>query len=102
MLAGSLKAVVSQRLVPRADGKGMVAAFEVMVANASVRDIIQNGDSFDPLYEVLRKSGDTYGMVTFDQYLLSLYEAGAISRETVLSQATRKEDLELRLRGVSA
>lgn len=102
MLAQTLKAVISQRLVATLDGKGMVAAIEVMVANSSVRDILQNGSNFDGLYNVLRSSGDSHGMQTFDQSLLELYETGIISRTTLLAEATRREDIELALRGVGA
>jgi twitching motility protein PilT len=102
MLAQTLKAVVSQRLVPRADGKGMVAALEVMITNGTIRDVIQNAESFDGLYSILRNAGDTHGMTTFDQSLLNLYETGVITKETALAQATRREDIELLMRGVGA
>ena len=71
-----------------------------MVTNGSVRDIIQNGENFDSLYSLLRTSGDTYGMTTFDQSLMTLYETNVITRETVLKEATSREDVELQLRGV--
>lgn len=100
MLAQSLKAVLSQRLVPRRDGKGVVAAIEVMMINARVRDIILKAEHFSNLYQVIATGGDQYGMQSFDQHLLSLYQQGVISREMALQQATHKSDLELMIRGV--
>ncbi len=102
MLAHTLRAVVSQRLVPKIDGRGQVAAIEVMIGNATVRDIIQKSEHFDALYGTIRGGGDTYGMQSFDQSLFELYQNGVISKETALGQATQKGDLELKMRGVGA
>lgn len=102
MLASSLKAVISQRLVPRVDGRGLAAALEVMICNSTVKDTILNGDHFSSLYNVIAQGGDTYGMQTFDDSLLELYHAGLISRDEALSQASHREDLALKMRGVSA
>ncbi len=102
MLGHSLRAVVSQRLVPRLDGRAVVAAIEVLVANAAVREILMKSESFDGLYTALRTGGATYGMQSFDDSLLALYHAGVITKETALAQATRRDDLELKIRGVGA
>jgi twitching motility protein PilT len=102
MLAHTLRAVISQRLVPKADGRGQVAAIEVMIGNATVRDIIQKSEHFDALYSSIRGTGNTYGMQSLDQSLFELYQEGIISRETALAQATLKGDLELKMRGVGA
>ncbi len=102
MMASSLKAVVSQRLVPRIDGRGLAAALEIMVVNSTVKDVILKGDHFASLIPVLEQGGDTYGMQTFDDSLLELYHAGLISRDEALSQASRRDDLALKMRGVSA
>jgi twitching motility protein PilT len=101
-LAHTLKAVVSQRLVPRIDGRGQVAAMEIMVANATVRDAILKAEHFESLHQVIRASGDTYGMQSFDQSLLELYHQNVISKEEALKQATRKDDLQLAMRGVAS
>lgn len=101
MLAHTLKAVISQRLVPRADGRGQVAAFEILTSNANVRDIIQRSEHFDVLHQVIRTSGDAYDMQSFDQSLFELYQQGIIEREEALRQATRAADLELLMRGVA-
>lgn len=102
MLAHTLRAVVSQRLVPKIDGRGQVAAIEVMIGNATVRDIIQKSEHFDALYAAVRSGGNTYGMQSFDQSLFELYQSGIISKQTALSQATQKGDLELKMRGVGS
>lgn len=102
MLAHTLKAVISQRLVQKRDGRGMVAANEVMVVNANIRDIIMKSEHFTGVYQAIATGGDTYGMQTFDESLLSLYESGIISREEALSQASRRDDMILKIRGVGA
>jgi twitching motility protein PilT len=99
MLAHTMRAVISQRLVQRADGRGMAPAIEIMVGNASVRDIILNAEHFDGLYSVIQRGGDTYGMQSFDQSIFDLYQDGIIDRDEALRQATRPSDLELKMRG---
>jgi twitching motility protein PilT len=102
MLATTLKAVISQRLVARIDGKGLAAANEILVANASVRDIVLKADSFLGLHGVIANGGDTYGMQSFDDSLLQLYHDGVVSKDEALAQATRRDDLMLKIRGVAA
>lgn len=102
MLAQSLRAVLSQRLVPRRDGKGLAAAIEVMMVNATVREAILKSDHFTSLYNVIASGGDQYGMQSFDQALLELYQQGIIARDVALAQATHRADLELKIRGVGA
>lgn len=101
MIANTLKAVVSQRLVPRVDGKGQSAANEILINNSTVRDIITRGDLMS-LHNVIAAGGDTYGMQSFDDSLLDLYQLGIISKESALTEASSREDLLLRMRGVSA
>jgi twitching motility protein PilT len=100
LLAQTLKAVISQRLVQKKDGKGMVAANEVMVINAHIKDIMTKSEHFTGLYQAVASGGDTYGMQTFDDSLIELYEAGIISKEETLTQASKRDDMQLRLRGV--
>jgi len=100
LLTQTLKAVISQRLVPKKDGKGMVAANEVMIINAHIKEIMTKNDHFNGIYQAVTNGGDTYGMQTFDDSLLELYEAGLISKEETLSQASKRDDMLLRIRGV--
>lgn len=100
MLSQTLKAVVSQRLVSRADGRGLVAALEIMIVNERIRDMILSGERFDGLHQAIKVSNDSYGMQSFDQSLMSLFESGVISREEALQQASNRDDMELALTGV--
>lgn len=102
MLAQSLRAVLSQRLVPRRDGRGLIAAIEVMMVNATVREAILRSQDFTALHNVIATGGDQYGMQSFDQALLLLYQQGIITRECAISQSTHRSDFELKLRGVNA
>ncbi len=100
MLSTTLRAVISQRLVPRKDNKSLAAAFEILVGNAQVKECILKGEDFEKLHDAMRDGVETYGMCSFDQSLMELYKNGIISRETALSYASRKEDLRLRISGV--
>jgi twitching motility protein PilT len=96
-LAESLRAVVSQRLLPRLDGKGVVPAVEVMVATRAIQECIRDESRTQELTEHVAK-GRHYGMQTFDQHLLQLLQSGAISKEIALSAATSAADLDLQIR----
>jgi twitching motility protein PilT len=96
MLAGTLRGIVSQRLVPRVDGQGRVPAIEVLVATGRAQELILRGDEIGSLHEVIRE-GDFYGMQTFDQSLLAHASAGAVSVEDALRAASRPHDLKLML-----
>ena len=71
-LGSVLKAVISQRLVPRADGKGRVAAVEVLLATARVRELIEDKDRTKEIPDAIAQGHLTYGMQTFDQSLMWL------------------------------
>jgi twitching motility protein PilT len=91
-LAECLRFVVSQRLLPKAGG-GRVAAFEVLKNTLRVKELILQGESAErTFYNVLETSG-TYGMRTFDQHFLALFEAGAIAEETALLSASDRSRL---------
>jgi len=101
-LASLLKAAISQRLVPRADGKGRVPAIEVMINTARVREYIEDKDKTRKIREAIAQGYVSYGMQTFDQSLMSLYKEGLISLDEALRQASNPDDLALRIRGVSS
>jgi len=94
MLAGTLKGVVSQRLVPTPDGQGRVATCEILRMTGRVRDMIMNPDETGKLPEVIAE-GAYYGMQTFDQALLAHVQAGRISMEDALKAATHPHDFRL-------
>ena len=103
VLSSVLRGIVSQRLVPRADGQGMVPAVEVLLNTAMVRDIIKDpARSPRELTDAMAKGHATYGTQTFDQSLMSLYRDDLITYEEALAQATNPDDLALQVRGIHA
>ena len=94
MLAGTLKAVVSQRLVPTPDKHGRVATCEILRMTGRVRDMILNQDDTGRLPEVISE-GAYYGMQTFDQALLAHVQAGRVSMDDALKAATSPHDFKL-------
>ncbi|MFL5823122.1 MAG: type IV pilus twitching motility protein PilT [Solirubrobacteraceae bacterium] len=94
MLAGTLKGVVSQRLVQTVDGQARVAVCEVLRMTGRARDMIMDPDQTGRLPEVITE-GSYYGMQTFDQALLGFYQAGRIKLEDALRVSTSPHDLKL-------
>src|ERR687885_561794 len=94
MLAGTLKAVISQRLVKRADGHGRVACCEILRMTGRVRDMIMIPDETGKLCDVIAE-GAYYGMQTFDQALLSHVQSGRVTMEQALQAATSPHDFKL-------
>ncbi len=95
MLAATLKGIVSQRLVPRADGNGRVAIAEVLTMTGRVHDFIRNPRREGDLTEVLAQ-GEYYGMQTFDQALYAAVQAGDVAMDDALRYASAPHDLQLR------
>ena len=94
MLAGTLKAVISQRLVRTADGAGRVACCEVLRSTARVKDMIKNPEETARLTDAIHE-GSFYGMQTFDQALLGHVQAGRVAMEDALRAATHPHDFKL-------
>jgi twitching motility protein PilT len=94
MLAGTLKAVVSQRLVKRADGQGRAACCEVLRMTGRVRDMIMNPEETGKLCDVIAE-GAYYGMQTFDQALLAHVQAGRVTMDEALRAASSPHDFKL-------
>jgi twitching motility protein PilT len=101
-LSTILKAVISQRLVPRADGKGRVPALEVLVSTALTRELIADKDRTKEMPEVIAKGHTTYGMQTFDQSLMSHVKAGLVSYDEALKHVSNPDDFALRFRGIAS
>jgi twitching motility protein PilU len=95
-LSLNLKAFVSQRLIPMRDGKGRVAAVEILINSPLISDLIFKGNVHE-IKEIMAKSREL-GMQTFDQHLFDLYEAGKISYEDALRNADSVNDLRLRIK----
>jgi twitching motility protein PilT len=101
-LASVLKAVISQRLLPRADGQGRVPAAEVLLNTARVREYIEDKDKTRKIREAIAQGFVSYGMQTFDQSLLTLLKEGLVTLDEALRQASNPDDFALRVRGVSS
>jgi twitching motility protein PilT len=97
MLAGTLKGIISQRLVPRADGSGRIAIAEILTMTGRAHDMILDPERTGELIDVVSQ-GDFYGMQTFDQGLYKALQAGDVSMQDALRSATRPHDLELLVR----
>ena len=102
ILATILKGCISQRLVPRADGLGMVPAVEVMVSTGLVKECISVAERTHELRDVIARGYVSYGMQTFDQSLMSLWREGFITFEEALAQSTNPDDFALKARGISS
>jgi twitching motility protein PilT len=101
-LSSILKAVVSQRLVPRADAKGRVPALEVLVTTARVRECIADKDRTKEIHDAIAKGYSTYGMQTFDQSLMQHVKSGLITYEEALKHVSNPDDFALRFRGIAS
>jgi len=99
-LAGILKAVISMRLVRAAKGAGRVAAVEVMVSTALIRDYIVNETKTNLIREAIAAGASQYGMQTFDQSLFHLLQSGLISMEEALHNATNSDEFKMRAAGI--
>jgi twitching motility protein PilT len=98
MLAGTLRGVVSQRLVPTPDRRGRVAVCEILRMTGRARDMVVDPDQTERLREVIAE-GAYYGMQTFDQALLHHYQAGRVTMEDALRVATSPHDFKLLVAG---
>ncbi|MBI3988450.1 MAG: type IV pilus twitching motility protein PilT [candidate division NC10 bacterium] len=101
-LSGVLKGIISQRLIPRADGKGRVPAVEVMVATATIRECIVDPEKTRKIIEYVAGGSSQYGMQTFDQSLLGLYKRGLITYEEALHWSSNPDDFALTVRGIES
>jgi twitching motility protein PilU len=93
-----LRAVIAQRLLPRADGKGRVAAMEIMLNTPRIQALIRRGE-----LETIRQAieeGTNEGLQTFDQHLLQLYQKKKITQDAALEFADSPNNLRLRIRGI--
>lgn len=101
-LSSVLRAIISMRLMPRADGRGRVPAVEVMIATATIKDCIVDPDKTKLIQDMIEQSAIHYNMQTFDQSLLNLYKAGLITYEEALRRATNPDDFVLKVKGVQS
>ncbi|MDQ7087125.1 MAG: type IV pili twitching motility protein PilT, partial [Acidobacteriota bacterium] len=101
-LAAVLKACVSMRLIPRADGQGRVPAVEILRATPYIRECIENKDKTKMIRDAIAQGTSQYGMQTFDQSLYDLWASSLITREEALARATNSDELRLRMEGIQS
>ncbi len=99
-LASVLKAVISMRLLPRADGRGRVPAVEIMINTPFIQDCIVTPEKTKLIKEAISQGVSQYGMQTFDQSLFSLYNKGHITFEEALKWASNVDEFKLKKIGV--
>ena len=100
-LARVLRSVISQRLMPRADGKGRVLAAEVLVATPYIRDCIADRDKTSLIGDAIVAGGSEYGMQSFDQAITQLCKDELVTIEEALRWVTNVEEFKMRLRGIT-
>ncbi len=100
-LSAVLRGVISQRLLPRADGKGMVPACEILIASARVRELIEIPERTREIHEAIAQGKEPYGMVSFDQSLAELVQRKLVTYEEALRHSSAPDDFALYFRGVS-
>ncbi len=101
-LASVLKAVISMRLIARADGKGRVPAVEVLITTPFIRDCVINKEKTRLIPEAIASGTSQYGMQTFDQSLFFLWKKGFITYEEALRRATNPDEFKLRAQGITS
>ena len=101
-LAATVRAVISQRLVKRADGAGRVPAVEILISTAFVRECIMTPEKTRLIHEAIATGTSQYGMQTFDQSLYDLYSQGLVTYETALENASNPDDFKLKIQGIAS
>jgi twitching motility protein PilT len=101
-LASVLKAIISQRLMPRADGLGRVPAVEILISTAYMRDCVENKEKTKLIRDAIAQGTSQYGMQTFDQSLYLLYKNGLITLEEALRRATNPDEFKLKIAGIQS
>jgi len=100
-LASVLKAVVSQRLMPRADGNGRAPAVEVMISTPFIRDAIVDKEKTHLIHGAIAAGTSQYGMQTFDQSIFGLFEQRLVSYEEALRWASNVDEFKLKVQGIA-
>jgi twitching motility protein PilT len=101
VLAENLRAVISQRLVPRIGGAGRTAAVEVMINTPTIKDYILAADKMSQIRQAIQDGVTQYGMQSFDQALADLVRRLVISADDAIRFATRPNELKLHLSGIN-
>src|SRR5256885_8347355 len=99
-LASVLKAVVSQRLMPKADGKGRAPAVEVLISTPFIRDCIVDKEKTHLIHSAIAAGTSQYGMQTFDQSIFMLFQQGHVAYEEALRWASNVDEFKLKVQGI--
>jgi twitching motility protein PilT len=102
LLAHTLQAVFSQRLIPRSSGHGRVPAVEVMINTPTIQEYLIDPEKTALIKTVIHEGVTQYGMQTFDQSLMQLYRRGLITLEDAIHASSSPTEFELRIRGIQA
>jgi len=102
LLATTLKSVISQRLIPLAEGAGRAPAVEVMVVTSTIRDYIIDPEKQELIKQAIKEGVSSHGMQSFDQSMMKLLTEGRISKEEALRNSSNPHEFELRLKGVQS
>ena len=100
-LASVIRAVISQRLIPKVDGKGRAPAVEVLTSTAFIRDCIMDKEKTHLIHGAIAQGTSQYGMQTFDQSIFGLYEGGLVSYEEALRWASNVDEFKLKVQGMA-
>ncbi len=100
-IAGTLKTIVSQRLLKQSENRGMIPAVELLISTDHIRDCIVDPEKTDDIPSVIEQGQTEYNMQTFDQSIMSLYNKKLISKEESLLNVTNSTDFELKLHGLT-
>ncbi|MBD3179948.1 MAG: PilT/PilU family type 4a pilus ATPase, partial [Candidatus Latescibacteria bacterium] len=102
LLATTLKSVISQRLIPLAQGSGRAPAVEVMVVTSTIRDYIIDPEKQELIKQAIKEGVSSHSMQSFDQSLMKLLAEGRISKEEALRNSSNPHEFELRLKGIQS
>ena len=97
-----IKGIISQRLVPMADGRGRIPAAEVLVSTGTTREMIEDPERTKELRDAIANGYTSYGMQTFDQSLMNLLQQKLISYDEALRNCSNPDDFALRFQGISS
>ncbi len=101
-LASVLKAIISMRLMPKADGNGRVPAVEILIGTATIKGCVEDPDKTKLIPDIIAQGFSQYGMQTFDQSLLNLYRDELITYEEALRRASSPDDFALKVKGIQS
>jgi twitching motility protein PilT len=101
-LATVLMGIISMRLVPRADGRGRVPAVEVLIATTIIRECVIDKERTKEIHDIIADGRSQYGMQTFDQALMDLYNKELITYEEAIRQCTNPDDFALKIKGIES